>query len=98
LFQGQNTLFINTFDNRPNKIKNTKLKWEKWDVPLRTKKRFSVAEKLGMTALNEFLQTKKVGYNDFTFQEDWAKVIHLWDNKYFLTGGSSIPENQDPNI
>jgi hypothetical protein len=90
-------LFINTFDNRPNKIKNTRLKWEKWNVPLRTKKRFSVAEKLGMTALNDFLQTKKVGFNDFTFQEDWAKVIHLWDNKFFLTGGSSSPDSDLAN-
>jgi hypothetical protein len=50
-----------------------------------------------MTALNEFLQTKKVGFNDFTFQEDWAKVIHLWDNKFFLSGGSSSPDNDLPN-
>jgi hypothetical protein len=77
-------------------IRNTKLKWETWEIPLKTKTRSSVAEKLGMTALNDFLQTKKIGYTDFQFKEDWAKVIHLWDNKFFVTGGSSTMENMDP--
>lgn len=50
-----------------------------------------------MTALNDFLQTKKVGYSDFTFQEDWAKVIHLWENKFFVTGGSCVEETDLAN-
>jgi hypothetical protein len=51
-----------------------------------------VAEKLGMTALIDDLSTNKFEFKDFTFQEDWAKVIHLWDNKFFVTGGSSVPD------
>ena len=26
--------------------------------------------------------------NEFTIQEDWSKVIHVFDNKFFVTGGS----------
>jgi hypothetical protein len=77
-------------------VKNTKLKWERSLVPLVTKTRFRVAEQLGMAGLNEYLQTNKIGTEPFTFQNDWAKVVHLWDNKFFVTGGSMSPENLDP--